>query len=160
MSVKKHRSCYKKPMMTCLAFTNLNLSYGTLIKNWLLLAEDDNEHYSLCKKVLCIPNSYWLSSKPSEYFTVALGLFKAWSIDVVGPIFLPPSKGHRYILVIIDYFSKRLEAIILKALKASDMVKFIKKKPCHLLIWYSSEDSSYQQTSICMSSFLQAMQQN
>ena len=36
------------------------------------------------------------------------------------------SKGHQFILTIIDYFSKWAEAIPLRKVKTSDVIKFIK----------------------------------
>ncbi|XP_020249430.1 uncharacterized protein LOC109826820 [Asparagus officinalis] len=52
--------------------------------------------------------------------------FEMWGMDIVGPIFPPTSKGHRFILAVTDYFSKWAEAVPLKEVKASDVVKFIK----------------------------------
>jgi len=45
---------------------------------------------------------------------------------VVGPISPPSSKRHRFILTITDYFFKWAEAIPLREVKASDVIKFIK----------------------------------
>ena len=36
-------------------------------------------------------------------------LFDVWGIDFMGPF--PPSNGHNYILVAVDYVSKWVEAI-------------------------------------------------
>ena len=47
-------------------------------------------------------------------------------MDAVGPISPLSSKGHRFILVVTDYFSKRAEVIPLREVKTSDMIKFIK----------------------------------
>src|SRR5438270_6044004 len=58
--------------------------------------------------------------------TKATWPFEAWGIDVMGPIHLPSSKGHRFILAITDYFSKWAEAIPLREVKTTDVVKFIK----------------------------------
>src|SRR3954466_15370955 len=44
----------------------------------------------------------------------------------MGPIHPPSSRGHRFILAITDYFSKWTEAIPLRKVKATDVVKFIK----------------------------------
>jgi len=52
--------------------------------------------------------------------------FEMWGMDMVGPISLPSSKGHWFILTITDYFSKWAEAIPLREVKASDLIKFIK----------------------------------
>jgi len=49
-----------------------------------------------------------------------------WGIDIIGPISPSSTKGHRFILAIIDYFSKWAEAIPLIEIKTSNMVKFIK----------------------------------
>ena len=52
--------------------------------------------------------------------------FEMWGMDVVGPISPLSSKEHRFILVITDYFSKWAETILLKEVKTSDVIKFIK----------------------------------
>jgi len=49
-----------------------------------------------------------------------------WGMDVVGPISPPSSKGYQFILAITDYFSKWTEAIPLREVKASDVIKFFK----------------------------------
>jgi len=49
-----------------------------------------------------------------------------WGMDVVSPISPLSSKGYRFILTIIDYFSKWAEAIPLREVKTSDVIKFIK----------------------------------
>jgi len=49
--------------------------------------------------------------------------FEMWGIDVIGPISPQTSKGHRFILVITDYFSKWAKAIPLKEVKMSDVIK-------------------------------------
>lgn len=55
-------------------------------------------------------------------------------MDIVGPITLTSTKGHCYILVIIDYFSKWAEAVTLREIKASYIVWFIK---AHLIYRFS-----------------------
>jgi hypothetical protein len=47
-------------------------------------------------------------------------------MDIIGPISPPSAKGHRFILAITDYFSKWSEAIPLREVKTSDVIKFIK----------------------------------
>jgi len=63
--------------------------------------------------------------------TISSWPFKMCGMDVVGPISPPSSKGHRFILVITNYFSKWVEVIPLKEVKISDIIKFIK----HLVIY-------------------------
>jgi len=48
-----------------------------------------------------------------------------WGMDVIGCIIPPTSKGYRFILAITDYFSKRVEAISLKKVKTSYLIKLI-----------------------------------
>jgi len=52
--------------------------------------------------------------------------FEMWRMDMIGPINLPTSKGHRFILAITDYFSKWTEVVPLKEVKTSNMIEFIK----------------------------------
>jgi hypothetical protein len=40
--------------------------------------------------------------------------FRGWAIDLIGQIYPPSSKGDKFILVAIDYFTKWVEAIPLK----------------------------------------------
>ena len=47
-------------------------------------------------------------------------------MNIIRPINPPTSKGHQFILVITDYFSKWVEAISLKEVKTFDVIKFIK----------------------------------
>ena len=52
--------------------------------------------------------------------------FEIWGMDVVGPISPPSSKGQWFILAITDYFSKWAEAIPLREVKISDVIRFVK----------------------------------
>ena len=52
--------------------------------------------------------------------------FEMWGMDVVGLINPPSSKRHRFILTITHYLSKWAEAILLRKIKTSDVIKFIK----------------------------------
>jgi hypothetical protein len=40
--------------------------------------------------------------------------FRGWGIDLIGQINPPCSKGHKFVLLAIDYFTKWVEAILLK----------------------------------------------
>ncbi|XP_070025402.1 uncharacterized protein [Nicotiana sylvestris] len=51
--------------------------------------------------------------------------FVAWGMDVIGPIKLKASNGHRFILVAIDYFTKWVEAITLKSVTKKTVVDFV-----------------------------------
>ena len=53
--------------------------------------------------------------------------FRGWGIDLIGQIFPPSSKGHKFILVAIDYFTKWVEAIPLKMVTSKDMINFVRE---------------------------------
>ena len=52
--------------------------------------------------------------------------FSIWSMDVIGPITPKASNGHRFIFVIIDYFTKWVEAASYASVTRSVVHKFIK----------------------------------
>nr|GFA07369.1 reverse transcriptase domain-containing protein [Tanacetum cinerariifolium] len=51
-------------------------------------------------------------------------IFDVWGIDFMGPFL--SSKGNKYILVAVDYISKRVEAKMLPTNDARVIVKFLK----------------------------------
>ena len=40
--------------------------------------------------------------------------FQGWTLDLIRHFHPPSSKGHKYILVLVDYFTKWVQAILLK----------------------------------------------
>jgi len=52
-------------------------------------------------------------------------VFDCWGIDFVGP--LPSSLGNEYILVVVDYVSKWVEAVAAPKNDVKTVVKFLKK---------------------------------
>ena len=52
-------------------------------------------------------------------------LFDVWGIGFIGPF--PPSGGNLYILVIVDYVSKWMEAVALPTNDSRRVIAFIKK---------------------------------
>ena len=53
--------------------------------------------------------------------------FAAWGIDIIGEIRSNASNAHKYIVVVINYFSRWIEAESFSTLKAKQMAKFIEK---------------------------------
>jgi len=53
--------------------------------------------------------------------------FRGWAIDFIGQIYPPSSKGHKFILVATDYFTKWVEAIPLKKVTSTNMIDFVKE---------------------------------
>jgi hypothetical protein len=52
-------------------------------------------------------------------------LFRGWEIDLIGQIYPPSSKGHKFVLVAIDYFTKWVEAIPIKTVTTGNMIDFV-----------------------------------
>lgn len=54
--------------------------------------------------------------------------FSMWGIDVIGAIEPKAVNGHRFILVVIDYFTKWVEATSFTSVTRSVVVRFIKRE--------------------------------
>jgi transposase InsO family protein len=52
-------------------------------------------------------------------------------MDMIGKINPPSSKGHQYILAIMDYCTKWVEAIPMKTVTSKDVINFIKEHVIH-----------------------------
>lgn len=53
--------------------------------------------------------------------------FRAWAMDVIGMVFPPSVRGHRYILLATDYFTKWVEAVPLKEVDQGTVIQFVKE---------------------------------
>jgi hypothetical protein len=51
--------------------------------------------------------------------------FRGWGINLIGQNFPPSSKGHKFILVAIDYFTKWVEVIPLRTVTSKNMADFV-----------------------------------
>ena len=54
--------------------------------------------------------------------------FSMWGMDVIGPIISKASNGYRFIFVVIDYFTKWVEAASYASVTKSVVAQFIKKE--------------------------------
>ena len=54
-----------------------------------------------------------------------LEIFHVWGVDFMGPF--PPSFGQLYILLVVDYFSKWVEAVATPTNDARVMLKFLQR---------------------------------
>ena len=92
---------------------------------WPTMVADCEEFAKRCH--MCQIHGTFIHQAPNPLHpTVASWPFSTWGTDIVGPIDPPSSKGHRFILAATDYFSKWAEAMPLKEVKASDVVRFFK----------------------------------
>ena len=99
--LKRHKRHSGKLTMLCAGLTNLDPNLGTdsedLVitgQRWFLTLSPMLDGVMLIRFIV---TSYSMSS---------LWPFDMWGMDVIGPISPPTSKGHQFILVITDYFSK------------------------------------------------------
>ncbi len=58
---------------------------------------------------------------------IRLWPFCGWGIDMIGQINPPSSKGHKYILVATDYFTKWVDAVPLEKVDSKDTIQFVKE---------------------------------
>ena len=52
-------------------------------------------------------------------------------MDLIGKIYPASSKGHNFVLVATDYFTKWVEAVPLKKVEQKDVIQFIKQHIIH-----------------------------
>jgi ribonuclease HI len=57
--------------------------------------------------------------------------FGGWRLDFIGQIHHPPSKGHHFVLVAIDYFTKWTEVVPIKNMTHKEVIEFITEHIIH-----------------------------
>ena len=57
--------------------------------------------------------------------------FKGCTMDLIGKIYPASSKGHNFILVATNYFTKWVEVVPLKNVEQKDVIQFIKEQIIH-----------------------------
>jgi hypothetical protein len=57
--------------------------------------------------------------------------FRGWGLDFIGQIHPPSSKGHHFMLVAIDYFTKWTEVVPLKNMTHKEVIEFITEHIIH-----------------------------
>jgi hypothetical protein len=58
-------------------------------------------------------------------------LFRGWAIDFVGHIHPSSFKGHRFVLVATDYFTKWTDVVMLKNMTHKEVIHFILEHIIH-----------------------------
>jgi hypothetical protein len=59
--------------------------------------------------------------------------FRGWGLDFIREIHPGSSKGHRFILVTMDYFTKWTEALPLSNMTHREVISFVQK---HIIYWF------------------------
>jgi hypothetical protein len=57
--------------------------------------------------------------------------FRGWGLDFVGEIHLSSSKGHRFVLVATDYFTKCTEAVPPRNITHKEVITFVQEHIIH-----------------------------
>jgi hypothetical protein len=89
-----------------------------------MINKDVCEFVKRCDRCQCIGNISSKNGIPQNAIQ-ACEVFDSWGIDFIGPF--PMFKGNSYILVVVDYVSKWVEAQALPTNDAWVVVKFLKK---------------------------------
>jgi hypothetical protein len=58
-------------------------------------------------------------------------MFCSWALDFIGQIHPATSKGHRFVLVALDYFTKWMKAVPLKNMTHREVIHFISEHIIH-----------------------------
>jgi hypothetical protein len=74
--------------------------------------------------------------------------FKGWAIDLIGLIYPPSSKGHKFVLVATHYFTKWVEAIPIKTVTSSNMIVTSQSRTHCLSVWYTSNYHNLSRESV------------
>ncbi|RDX84721.1 Gypsy retrotransposon integrase-like protein 1, partial [Mucuna pruriens] len=93
---------------------------------WLKMEADCCEHVKRCHKCQIYVDNIRTPPTPLNML-LAPWPFAMWGIDVIRPIEPKASNGHRFILVVIDYFTKWVKASSYPSVTKNVVVKFIKR---------------------------------
>jgi hypothetical protein len=93
---------------------------------WPMILEDCFEYYKGCQDCQRCGN---IQRVPASALNPIIKPwpFRGWGIDLIGQINPPSSKGHKFVLLATDYFTKWVEAIPLKKVTSENMVEFVKE---------------------------------
>jgi ribonuclease HI len=92
---------------------------------WLTMESDCIRHVQTCHKCQMCHNCK--NAPPQYVHTMASPWpFSAWGMDVIGAITPKASNGHEFILVVIDYFTKWVEACSFKNVTQVAVARFVK----------------------------------
>ena len=94
---------------------------------WMTLENDCIKYVQKCHKCQIYANKIHVPPT-SLNVMVSPWPFSMWGMDVIRPITPKASNGHRFIFVVIDYFTKWIEAASYASVTKALVVRFIKKE--------------------------------
>ena len=89
---------------------------------WPIIHKDAFEYSRRCPRCQGLGKPSMRNEMPQKYI-LATEIFYVWGIDFMGPF--PSSHGFLYILVVVDYVSKWIEAIATRTCDRSVVIKFL-----------------------------------
>jgi len=138
---KRHRKHTKRHMMVCAELTTPNPSSETGSEDLAIIGR----RWSLTPSPMlhaCQIHGDFVHQAPGHlHLTSSSWPFEMWRMDVIGPINPPTSRGHRFILAIMDYFSKWVKVVPLKEIKIPNVIKLI-NITCSIASVYPDESST------------------
>jgi hypothetical protein len=99
---------------------------------WSTILEDCFKYYKGCQECQKIGSIQRVPASAMNPIIKPWPL-RGWAIDLIRQIYPPSSKGHKFILVATDYFTKWVEAIPIKNVTSGNMIDFVKE---HIVYWF------------------------
>jgi hypothetical protein len=99
---------------------------------WSTILEDCFKYYKGCQECQKIGSIQRVPASAMNPIIKPWTL-RGWAIDLIRQIYPPSSKGHKFILVATDYFTKWVEAIPIKNVTSGNMIDFVKE---HIVYWF------------------------
>lgn len=94
---------------------------------WLTMESDCISFARKCHKCQIYGDKIHVAPSPLHVMTSPWP-FSMWGMDVMGPISLKASNGHRFIFLVIDYFTKWIEAASFANVTKTAVCRFLKKE--------------------------------
>ena len=93
---------------------------------WLTMLEDCFEYYKGCQNCQRFDNIQRALASAMNPI-IKPWPFRGWGIDLISNIHPPSSKGHKFVLLAMDYFTKWVDDIPLKKVTSRNMINFVKE---------------------------------
>ena len=77
-------------------------------------------------------NTYILATQ--LYLIIKTWLFRGGVLDIIEQIHPPSSKGHKFILVVVSYFSKWIETAAFEEVTQNEVIDFLQEQIIHRFI--------------------------
>jgi hypothetical protein len=91
---------------------------------WPTMVSNCFKYYRGCEACQWFGNVQ-LASASTLHPVVKPWLFKGWGLDFLGEIHPSSSKGHRFVLLATDYFTKWTEAVPLRNMTHKEVIQFM-----------------------------------